>query len=216
MKNMSNIAFVSVAFGDKRYLEQQKRLKESILSIYPLANLFFWYDCLPPGARPHSESLYGFKPHAVHEAFKADHIRRVIWLDPAMILVDTIDDLFHGPPMMAVRDDHKLNLFCSDQALSYFSQTRESIKDIHLVGGSLYYFDFTTSVAVNTLSKWLNAEVNDMFGGNGRHTGSEREHRNDEAIMALSMFTSGASPITHSESRYCCEHNPMWIKKHFK
>ena len=72
---MNQVCFVCQAFGkinggDDRYLEQQTRLKESILSIYPEANLLFYTNILPEGARPFHISLYGLKVHCIEQAME--------------------------------------------------------------------------------------------------------------------------------------------------
>lgn len=211
---MDDLVFVSVAFG-QAYLDQQVRLKKSILDLIPDANILFYYDIMPPGARSMDKSLYGFKPHAIAEAKK--QFQRVIWLDPAMILVDTNFDDLTRFPVAAVRDDHKLNPFISDQALDHYGITRAQVHHVHLVGGSLYYFDFRMAVATDVLNIWLEAEKSNMFDGYGqRHTGATRGHRNDEALMAVAMFMNNVVPVAGSDVRYCTENNPMFIKKHFK
>lgn len=212
--NYKDICFVSVAFG-QAYLGQQTRLKKSILDLFPDANILFYYDCMPPGARGMSESLYGFKCHAIAEAKK--RFSKILWLDPAMILVDKdfsdYDDVFFA----AVKDDHKLNPFISNEALAFYRITREQIEDVHLVGGSLYYFDFEFKVVNNIFDMWLHAEVNNMYDGEGQsHTGATRGHRSDEALMALAMWKFGIQPCGAGDIRYCIENNPMFIKKHFK
>lgn len=211
---MDNLVFTSVAFG-QAYLDQQRRLKQSILDLYPEAIINFYYDCMPPGARPMNTSLYGFKPHAVLESLKLG--QRVLWLDPAMIMVDKQMRDLTSLPLAVVQDDHKLSPFCSDQALAYFGQTRESIKDVHLLGGSLIYFDFRFQQTRDVFDLWLQAEKDNMYGGAGqRHTGSEREHRSDETILALAMHHYSMKPVSGARIRYCIAENPMFIKKHFK
>lgn len=212
---MKDLVFISLAFG-QAYLDQQTRLKQSILDLIPDANIEFWYGTMPPGARSMNDSLYGFKPHCVDEARLAGY-KRVIWLDPAMILVDpNLYDLLRYP-FAAVRDDHKLSPFISSEALAWSQLTRTDIAAVHLVGGSLYYFDFNDHAANNILDFWLRSEQGNMFDGAGqRHTGAERGHRSDEALMAVAMFRNGVRPITHADVRYCIDNNPMFIKKHFK
>jgi len=215
MDNYRDLVFVSVAFGDERYLQQQVRLKESIRALMPDANILFYYDELPPGARTHNESHYGFKVSAISEARKK--FTRVVWLDPAMILIDPdLSDLIQYP-FAAVRDDHKLNPFISDQSLQHYGITRDQIADVHLVGGSLYYFDFDFQVVNHIFEMWMEAEQSNLFGSpRHAHTGATRGHRNDEALMALAMYKYGVHPVTHADIRYCIESNSMFSKKHFK
>lgn len=214
---MKDLCFVSVAFGE-RYVEQQERLKQSILKIYPQANLNFYTEGQwPKYARPFEQSLYGMKVHAIQEA-KDQGFKKIMWLDPAMILCDKVDDVLKYP-VIAIRDDHRLTNLISDRCLSFYLLTRESLEqnDWRLVGGSLYYFDFNTEKAESIFYRWYVAEKNGLFGSQ-REAVSEliNGHRNDESCMAIAMYFGGVEPQPGPDVRYCIEKNPIFIKKHFK
>ena len=221
MSEKSNeVAFVCCAFGDKRYIEQQARLKHSILEIYPDAPLFFWTNEMPPGARSMSESLYGFKPHAVNYALKKGY-KKIMFFDPAIILMKPIDfyqDQVKEFGVCCARDDNKLSGFCGDRALKYLGLEREEIKDWHLVGGSFYYFDFEYTLSEKIFYNWFSTELAGLFGSQKEQaTDQLKGHRNDEAMMALALYTSGSKPMS-GDVRYNCENKEVEIiaKKHFK
>jgi hypothetical protein len=210
---MKDLCFVSLAFGSL-YVDQINRLKKSILAIFPEANAQFYIEDFPSGSRPFGQSLYGFKPHAIAHARK--QFSKVIWLDPAMVLVDRDLSAITKHKLVAVKDDHKLNPFISDQALKFYGITRHQIESFHLVGGSLYYFDFDFKVVNDVFDMWLKSEQNNLWDGEGQtHTGATRGHRSDEALMALAMFQHGLEPQVKDEVRYCND-NPAFIKLHFK
>lgn len=217
---VTDVAFVSVAFGDKRYIEQQARLKHSIQMIYPDAPMFFWTNEMPPGARSMDESLYGFKPHAVYHAWK-NRYDRVMFFDPAIILTKPIDfyqQQVREYGVCCARDDNKLSPFCGDRALDACGLTREDIKDWHLVGGSFYYFDFGLTLSKAIFLDWYDAEVYDLFGSQKEQaSGQLQGHRNDEAMMAIALYTNGSKPMS-DDVRYNCENKEVEIlaKKHFK
>lgn len=213
---MKDVVFVSVAFG-MAYVRQINRLKKSIEKIYPKANTMFWVDKLPRGSHPFLESLYGFKPHAIDEARK--QYSRAIWLDPAMILVDKVDDLISQDKLIAVRDDSKLYNVISDKCYDYFNLDKEEVKakDWHLVGGSLYFFNFENPTTCEILDEWLRAERNLIFGSQDEaSTDKLQGHRYDEAVMAILMYLNGVEPVGPDVIRYCQGSNSMFIKKHFK
>lgn len=216
MDSMDDVCFVSVAFGDE-YLRQQERLSESILKIYPDANMLFFHDILPEAARPFLDSLYGFKPHAVQAALNRG-FKRIIWMDPAMILMDKVDDLFQFD-IMAVKDDGKLCNQISPIAMEYFGMTKEEIEEEewHLVGGSLYFFDFTKVKTLVVFRDWMNAEQDGIFGSQ-KQAASEQipGHRYDETCLAMAMYLHGVKPTDADKVRYCIADNPAWTKKHFK
>lgn len=217
---MKDLCFTSVAFGDRRYIEQQARLKHSIEMIYPDAPLFFWTDEMPPGARSMSESLYGFKPHAVNYAYQQGYTK-IMFFDPACILMKPIDFYMekvkeHG--VCCARDDNKLSPFCGDRALDHYDLTREAIKDWHLVGGSFYYFDLSIPISKDILTQWWLDEQADLFGSQKEQaSGKLQGHRHDEAMMALCLYSAGRKPM-HEDVRYNCENDEVAIIKkfHFK
>jgi hypothetical protein len=220
MSKESEVAFTSVAFGDKRYIEQQARLKHSIQMIYPDAPLFFWTNEMPPNARSMSESLYGFKPHAVNYALKQGY-KKIMFFDPAIILMKPIDFYMEKVQEYGVccaRDDNKLSPFCSDRALNSYGLTRDDIKDWHLVGGSFYYFDLDIPLSRAILEEWRYDEKAGLFGSQQEQaSGKLQGHRNDEAMMALSLYSNKSRPMS-DDVRYNCENKELCIldKKHFK
>ena len=212
---MDDVVFCSVAFGEE-YVKQQHRLKDSIKAIYPKANQLFYINELPPGSKPFRDSLYGFKPHLVFEAKK--EYSKVIFLDPAMILVGKIDRLFPFQ-MIAVKDDSVLHNVVSNKTLQYYRLSNLEIKENewHLVGGSFYYFDFTTKVANDIFNTWFTAEVNGLFGSQQEAASEQLQgHRYDETLMALAMYFNGIEPQRADEVGYCITNNSIWQKKHFK
>lgn len=213
---MNDPCFVCVAFGPL-YVEQQKRLKESILAIYPNAPLLFWTDELPPGSKSFYKSLYGFKPHAVNVAIERGY-KQIVFFDPAVILegrMDYYQSIVKDYGVLAVQDANKLNRFCYDKALKHFSLVRHKIQDWHLVGGSFYYFDFDLPQCKVIFDKWIAAERIGLFGSQ-QEQASERlhGHRSDEAIMSLALYTSGSKPLSE-DTRYNCD-GGIVMKKHFK
>ena len=213
---MKDVCFVSVAFGFQ-YLQQLDRLEKSIFKIYPEANTLFYRDVMPPGAKPFLDSLYGFKPHAINEARKK--YSKVIWLDPAMILMDKVDDLTTKGKLIAVKDDSVLHNVISDKCYRYYGVTREMVQknEWHLVGGSLYFFNFENPVTTKVFNSWLLAETCSIFGSQHEAASEQLQgHRYDEAVMALAMYLNGVEPVGADQVRYCCTDNPMFIKKHFK
>jgi hypothetical protein len=219
---MDNFVFVSVAFGP-RYVAQIDRLENSILDIYPEANILFWRDELPPGSQPFLESFYGFKVHAIQQAFDQGYTR-VLWLDPAVILKQKIDHLY-GKKMAAVMDENLLASFISDDYIGHNKETREQIKKdgLHLVGGSLYYFDFYYDDAIEIFLNWKSDEMLGYFGNQeDEAAGKQQGHCADESCMAFNMYQQGIKPMSPETLLYCSNPDVMdsrewvFVKKHFK
>lgn len=214
---MNDVVFVSVAFGFE-YLKQMDRLQKSILHIYPEANLLFFDNGLPEGSKPFLDSLYGFKPHAIELARKQGYTK-VIWLDPAMILVDKVDDLINKESVIAIKDDSVLHNVISNDCYKYYGLNREFVesKKWHLVGGSLYFFNFDNPLTHTIFDGWRNAEIKGIFGSQWDAASPGLQgHRYDEAVMAIEMYQNGVEPVGHDVVRYCSGENPMFRKLHFK
>lgn len=216
MKN--KIAFCSLAFGEL-YVAQLERLKESILNIYPDANLFFYNETFPEGAQAMDASLYGFKPHVITQALNKG-FEKIIFFDPAMILLDRLDyydDLLKKYSVLAVQDDTLLSNVTSDKCLNYFGVDRDWLIDKHLVGGSFYYFDFSQDITKIIFNQWKLAEEFGIFGSQQEQaSGQLQGHRNDETVLAMCLYRNGKTPLPYTGSRYNWDTNPLMIKKHFK
>lgn len=214
---MKDLVFVSVAFGSL-YIEQQDRLKESIHAIYPGSNTMFWRDQLPAKSRPFLDSLYGFKVHAIQEAIDKGY-KRIIWLDPAMILVREIGDVFDEMHVCAVKDETQLHKVISKSYINSTGIDRHDLKEWgwHLVGGSLYYFDFTQLKTSTIFNAWKSDEERGFFGSQQQEASEQLQgHRADETCMAMNMYQFGVRPVSPDKIGYCVENNPVFIKKHFK
>lgn len=218
---MDNLAFLSVCFDDERYKEQQVLLRASIQKYHPASEMYFWTDDRPPGSRQHDFSYYGFKPHAVQYALDKGHTK-IIWCDTAIKLVSRVDeyfDLVKEYGVVAAQDDNLLCNHCGKLPYQYFGITKEESREQkqHLVGGSIYVFDFDLPLCREIFDRWIRAERDGMFGmGVTAHTLAFYGHRHDEAIMALSLYASGSKPCPYELARYNNVSNPIVIKEHFK
>jgi hypothetical protein len=210
MSNSNKICFVSVVTpgADHRYVDQQIRLLAS------LANLGYdckaWTEEYPPGARPHYESLYGFKVHAVKKAYDEGY-RRIVWVDTACILQRPVPTSWFEAnyPVLAARDDNKLARFLSPRLQRIYGD----LKGAHLVGGSLYVFNFTHPKCQEIFNNWYSMEAQGWFGSSGQKLGP---HRHDETMMALALEAAQVKPVSCEELGYNTGEDSVIAKKHFK
>lgn len=211
---MTPFIIISVAFGP-RYVEQQTRLHQSILNFYPSDRHMCWTDKLPAGSKSHRESLYGFKVHAVAAAISKGY-HRIIFLDPACILQHPVDYWFSlNLPVIAVKDDNKLDKMIGKKALNYYGNP--NIADWHLVGGSLYVFDFNHQITHRIFDHWYMAEQRGIFGSQAELSSEQiNGHRMDESCMAVAMYSHGVEPVGHDVARYNQNEDSIIIKRHFK
>jgi hypothetical protein len=135
-----------------------------------------------------------------------------------MIMVDYIDDLLKFD-MLAVKDDNVLFNVVSNRCYEYFKTTQQEVYDKkwHLVGGSIYVFNFEKESTKLIFNEWYEAEKNGIFGSQEEQASDRLQgHRMDEAVIAMAMYLNGVEPTSPEDARYCWVDNPIFIKKHFK
>jgi hypothetical protein len=217
---MNKICFVSCAFGE-RYVAQQLRLNDSINKVHPEAGNIFTTDVMPLKSKSFNDSLYGFKPHIINEAREAGY-KKIIFFDPACIVVDKVDyyfDIIKDYGVIAVKDDNLLGNWTSQIALNYYGMTRGQCleKGYHLVGGSIYVFDFDLPLCNSIFDTWEKAESDGLFGTEFQASTEQiNSHRNDETCMSFALYLNGSKPVPYDIARYNDVPNPIVIKKHFK
>lgn len=212
--NINEVVFTSYAFGDL-YVRQQERLRQSILKIYPEANIRFWasesgdsdndLSELPPGSKTFKESMYGFKVHCVKNCLK-EGFKVVIYLDTAIVLENKIDSVLEFASKVGVAvpiDRSSLSDRVSDKALAYCNKTREEISDLTIVGGSLFIFDFNNILTPMIFGMWADMEAKGLFGSEHEAArGLLQGHRHDEACMSLCLNVFGSKPFGFEEVGY--------------
>jgi hypothetical protein len=208
---MKDIIFLSVAFGE-RYIEQQTRLHKSILDFYPSTCHHAWTNTYPPASLTHKESLYGFKVHAVRWALEKG-FKKIVWLDTACVLQRPVDYWFAlGRPVLAAKDDNKLKGLVSERALRFFN-LNECPEYLHLVGGSVYVWDFNDFLCAKIFDTWATCEAARLFGAAHEKLGG---HRHDEAMLALSMDSYGYGATPCDVMKYNIGEGAIINKHHFK
>lgn len=211
---MNDVVFTSYAFG-QLYVRQQERLRQSILKIYPDANIRFWTSKdgttlndlseMPPGSKTFSESMYGFKVHCIENCRK-EGFTKIIFLDVAVCLEGEIDHVLKAANevgFLAPIDRSALNGKVSDAALEYFGRSRESIKDLTIISGSLYVLDFTNPITEKVFGMWYDMEAKGLFGSEAQAArGTIQGHRSDEACLSLCLDHFGIKPVGFDVAGY--------------
>jgi len=224
----NEIIFTSYCFGDA-YLEQQNRLHESILAIYPDANLHFINESEETGKPKFQQSLYGFKVDLVRECRRLG-FKKIIFFDTAICLNTKVDYWFelikqHG--VLAPVDRQLLSNVTSNDCLRYNGLNRDEVSEWNLVGGSVYVFDFDLPLCTSIFTEWSLMEEFGIFGKQDDLSHDRlQSHRMDETCMAIAMKLNGVTGLGHEEIKYAYEHpetkslhgkpGSVVIKRHFK
>lgn len=226
----TSYCFTNEASGGD-YYAQQVRLKESILKIYPEANLHFSHEPEKIGKPKFQQSLYGFKVRLVHECLEMGY-KKICFFDAAVTVVDKIDywfDLIKDYGVLAIGGKQDLSTVTSDNLKKYLGLTEEHLESIKLVGGSIYVFDFDLPECQEIFNYWADLEEKGYFGtqddlSNDRLQG----HRCDETCMSVALVEKGIGHVSFEQMRYGYIHpttggltkvgdyEPVIIKRHFK
>jgi hypothetical protein len=233
---MKDVIFTSYCFDNPEaggdYKAQQDRMQESILKIYPEANLHFKYENKAIGKPKFQQSLYGFKVDLVKECL-AKGFKKIIFFDAAITLNTEVDywfDIIKDYGILCPVDRQKLNTVSSNNVLKYLNLTREQVSEWNLCGGSVYVFDFDNPKCIEIWDIWKDLEEKGLFGQQGDISNGKLEgHRMDETCMGLAMGLTGNAPqgydivkygyinaSTKELTTYGDEYTPIVIKRHFK
>lgn len=234
--DIKDIVFTSYAFGDL-YCRQQDRLKKSILQRYPDANIKFWQSKsnssfnnlseLPPGSKTFHESMYGFKVHCIKNCLN-EGFKIIIYLDVAVVIETDIfpilETLKHEGVMCAI-DKSSLSNRVSEKCLKWVGKTKEQIKDLTIVGGSLFLFDFNHPITKPFFDMWAKMEEEGLFGSESdAQQPWWNAHRHDEACFSLCLDAFNMKPSSwdkvgyHNagQSRHSGREAFVFHKLHFK
>jgi hypothetical protein len=159
-------------------------------------DLIVWVDCLPSGSRPHSESPYGFKVHAIKAAYERGYTS-ILWLDsPAYAVKEDISPIFEKiekEGYYAMSHIDPLENYVGDFALQQYAFERSALNGNNLPSGSCYGFDLNGK-GFHILTSILEDERLGLFRN---EVNGNIVHRHDEACLALSLLDFDYPIFTH-------------------
>ena len=229
---MNKRCIVNVATGDF-YCKMQERLVDSFYRTYDGVyecdeftypefsraekadyvgygiDLLIWKDCLPPGSRPHSESPYGFKVHAIKAAYERGYTS-ILWLDsPAYAVKEDISPIFEKiekEGYYAMSHIDPLENWVGEFTLIQFAMRRDLLKGYNLPSGSCYGFDLSKPHIETLFDSFATKERQGFF--NSERISENGWHRHDEAVLAMLLIQFGLpvftfDPLFQSDSPEC-------------
>jgi len=233
---MNKRCIVNVATGHF-YCNMQKRLLQShcrkTIKVYKIAkgfdvfssdiistpslDILLWIDELPAGSRPHSESPYGFKVHAIKAAYEMGYTS-ILWLDsPAHAAKEDISPIFEKiekEGYYAMSHIDPLENWVGDITLSVFGKRREDLVGYNLPSGSCYGFRIDGPMPKD----WPHGEIPELFWDfyfqesdnmfKSEVISEGKWHRHDEAVLAMNLISRGLpvftnDPLFQSDSPEC-------------
>ncbi|KKW46521.1 MAG: hypothetical protein UY96_C0003G0024 [Parcubacteria group bacterium GW2011_GWB1_56_8] len=182
--------------------------------------LKIWHRDWPPGSASHRDIHYGFKVHAIYEAWQKG-FTSILWMDSSCSAFASLDPLWlrlERDGHVLVEDANALGNWCSDFSLQTFGITRDDAMKIRLMCGTCWGVDLTNERSKTFLERLRNFATAEHFNGTHRSrldglpagghprpgtegasvSNDERVwgHRSDEVYMSLLARELGM--ITHS------------------
>lgn len=159
-------------------------------------DLMLWSNIFPFGSRPHNESPYGFKLHAMRHAH-AKGYSSILWLySPAYPVKKDVSPIFEKiekEGYYAMSHVDRLENWVGERELKDFNIHREQLVGLNLPSGSCYGFDLNNPIGRVLYNELYKGEQEYRFKDEIIISGGEvvGRHRHDEAILALNMFANG-------------------------
>lgn len=154
-------------------------------------DLICWNDVFPFGSKPHEESPYGFKIHAMKYAYDKGYTS-VLWVDsPAYTTQKNLSPIFEKiekEGYYAMSHVDPLINQVGDTYLKFYRMKREKLDGYNLPSGSCYGFDLRNPVGMGIGAKIFETLRHDEFRGLFKNETTEQfNHRHDEACLACTL-----------------------------
>lgn len=162
-------------------------------------DILTWQDILPPGARLHEQSNYGFKTYAFREAFNQGY-ENVLWCDSSIYAIKDIAPVFD-----------KLNeygYYFIDNGFSLAETGTDKLLDFENIGRieadaipeiTTCLFGITEEI-LQVYLQWLIYEQNNLFNGSRQHDPKDSAHprfrfcRHDQSALSLAAYKFKVKP----------------------
>lgn len=185
------------------YTRYQKRLIETCKATNPNVDLITWTDQLPPDARTHHESMYGFKMWAFNHAFEQGY-ESVLWLDSPSIVhgdLSPIFDIIERDGDFVITTHCKLYQYTNDKTIEHFKLTRKEVKEkqwelnygfiFGLRHDSPVYNEMMYCENIDLFSSAYEDEQDHIHNSNKLFNGEYVEHRHEESIISMIIQRNG-------------------------
>lgn len=196
VQTKKRIAFVT--FSNGRYLGLERKLKRSIETHCPEADIFIYHDFAEIGSPTHGQNPYAFKVYAI-EKVRSLGYEVIFWCDSVIRLVRPITTLIPKVREQGVylqEDGWKVGMFANDKALAYFGVSRDDAMNMTAIYACVMVFDFAHPITPVFFAKWKQACKDGIFSGawsNDDHSESQdkrcKGHRHDQTCAELVAYS---------------------------
>lgn len=150
-----------VNVSNQKYWKGQDRLRRTLEGNTDAEILMFRSEA-EVGAKPHQESMYGFKPKAFEKAYNMG-FRQVLWLDASMYVIKDLSPIFekieqYGYYFQSSGWDNKR--WTTPEQKEYFGTDEGDMISSGVLG-----IDLDNEVGYTFFSLWMQAMKDGMFNG---------------------------------------------------
>lgn len=181
---------------DGWYKRGSDRLNVSLKQFCPDVGKMIYSGFLPPEARPHTVSNYGFKVYAFIEAYKAGY-RQILWCDSSIYAIKDCSEIFDvidRDGYYFINNGYKLSQTATDKLLSVVPITRDEVDNVPELTTCVFGFDFSKQNIIYLFEKWHEMERHGLFNGSRTHNPEDSQDprflfcRHDQSALTLAAF----------------------------
>lgn len=175
-------AFVNLVSTTPRYLWAQDRLKKSYDRYASgVAALHLFQGESSVGAKPHKESNYNFKVHALQKLIDYGY-SQIVWLDASVVFVNSpayVIQRIQDTGFFMEDSAWSVGHWCNDRTLHYFGITREQAYDMPMFSTGITGIDMNNSMGQEFFYRWKQSMLDGYFHG------SWDNHRHDMTCASI-------------------------------
>lgn len=197
-----NRCIVNVGIGHW-YPKGTERLRKSLEGRYD-GDILFFNDVLPPNARPHNVSNYGFKIHAIQSAID-NGFDTILWLDCSMYAVKDITPIFDKIKKNGyyfINNGFNAAQTLTDNALHNLEITRDEAEKIPEVASGLFGLDMKNKKAAEFYRQWKYHEAVGSFNGSRNHNPKDSTDprflfsRHEQSVASVLLHRLGMNKLS--------------------
>lgn len=218
-KNIIDNSCCVVNVADGKYLNGQKRLKQSLINC-GYEGSFCFFDEIPKEWPSHDESPMGYKPLAIKYALEKG-FDYVLWLDANMVCVRKPLQIFkkikkngyYMPCVFAV----SFGEWCSDSSLKTFGMSREQALKTVEVHSGFVGISKKNKLALNLLDEWCSYALDKKtFRGIDKNYPLNETNFNNNCIVSKDLRVKGhrhdQSALSFLAYKYKCKLSTLEIR----
>lgn len=204
------------------YAKGIDRLERSLIYHGYPGDMLFWRDELPPGAPPHNENPYAFKPYAFREAFRLGY-KLVLWLDASFWAMENpmpVFDYILENGLYFFKSGYNLAQTAPDRLLTYAGiEDRADLLQVSEFATGAVGIHIDNPKGNQFWTEWFNMANEGMFVGHRGKNDTDSTHplflhaRQDQSAASMVLHKMGITHTGEDQDYVAYYHTPYNAQK---